>query len=107
MRHVPYVYGGLIAAMIFFVPLWDWRHAQTDTRNFRVVRPDVLYRSGQMTLTGLQKVVHDYGIKTVVTLRDTADEEGEPPDLAEERYCKAQEFNHVRIPPRSWDAPDG
>jgi tyrosine-protein phosphatase SIW14 len=82
-------------------------HQQAQMRNFRVVREGVLYRSGQMTLEGLKRIVNDYRIKTVVTLRDAYVPGQLPPDLAEEQFCNAEEINHVRIPPRSWDAPDG
>jgi tyrosine-protein phosphatase SIW14 len=82
-------------------------HQEAQTRNFRVVREDVLYRSGQMTRAGLKRVIHDYGIKTVITLRDAAAPGLPPPDRAEEEFCNGEEVNYVRIPPRSWDAPDG
>jgi protein tyrosine/serine phosphatase len=71
-----------------------------------VVRENVLYRCGQLTLTGLKEVIHDKGIKTVVTLRDrTGDGDGSP-DLAEEEYCRAQEINYYRIPPAHWESAD-
>ncbi len=82
------------------------RH-RAETRNFRTVRPGVLYRSGQMSLAGLKRVVHDYGIKTVVTLRAPNAPGAPPPDLKEEEYCHAQEINHVRIPQLEWWAVDG
>ena len=37
-------------------------------RNFRVVEEGVLYRSGQLNVAGLSRIIHDYGIKTVVSL---------------------------------------
>jgi tyrosine-protein phosphatase SIW14 len=76
-------------------------------RNLHVVRDGVLYRSGQMTLDGLKRVMHDHGIKTVVTLRDAHVPGERPPDAAEEEYCTKQGYNYVRIPPRSWYASDG
>ena len=82
-------------------------HAQAQLRNFRVVRDGVLYRSGQLSLPALKRVVHDYGIRTVITLRDSYEEGKPPPDLAEEEYCKGEGLFHVRIPPRNWDGPDG
>src|SRR5579885_607795 len=76
-------------------------------RNFAVVREGVLYRSGQMSLDGLKRAVHDYGIRTVVTLRD-AYTPGEPaPDREEEHWCQAQEINYYRIPPRRWEGQGG
>jgi protein tyrosine/serine phosphatase len=73
-------------------------HDQYQMRNFRVVREGVLYRSGQMTRAGLERAVHDYGIRTVICLRDglTA------ADQAEEKYCEKEGIRFVRIPPSSW-----
>jgi tyrosine-protein phosphatase SIW14 len=78
-------------------------HEEKQTLNFRVVREGVLYRSAQMTLPGLKRAVHDYGIRTVVSLRD----EDRPDDLAEEAYCRKEEINFYRLPPRHWDTTDG
>src|SRR5262249_56856986 len=39
-------------------------------RNFRTVRDGVLYRSGQPSERALKRLVHDYGIRTVISLRD-------------------------------------
>src|SRR5262245_6292153 len=58
---VPALIGGPVAFAF---------HQQNKMRNFRVVEPGVLYRSGQISLSALKRLVHDYGIKTVVTLRD-------------------------------------
>lgn len=75
-------------------------------RNFRVVEDRVLYRSGQLSLAGLERIVSEYGIRTVVTLRD-ADIAGDPPpDLAEERWCQAQGLKHVRLRPQHWWSPN-
>jgi tyrosine-protein phosphatase SIW14 len=82
-------------------------HMQAQTRNFHIVKEGVLYRSGQTTLFGLKNLLHDYGIRTVVTLRDAL-VPGEPaPDRAEEAYCTGEEINYVRIPPRHWEAIEG
>jgi protein tyrosine/serine phosphatase len=72
-------------------------------RNFRIVREGVLYRSAQLPLPGLKRVIHDYSIRTVVTLRDSHDPGLTPPDLAEEKYCTDQELNYLRLPPLAWE----
>jgi tyrosine-protein phosphatase SIW14 len=101
------LFGVAIVAVMVGAPLAYKLRQDAAFRNFHVVREGVLYRSGQMTLAGLKRVLHDHGIKTVVTLRD-AHAPGEPaPDTAEETYCKSQGYNHVRIPPRNWFASDG
>jgi tyrosine-protein phosphatase SIW14 len=78
-------------------------HEEKQTRNFRVVRDDVLYRSAQMTLPGLKRVLHDYGIRTVVSLRF----EDRPDDVAEEEFCRKEEVAFFRLPPKHWDTTDG
>jgi tyrosine-protein phosphatase SIW14 len=80
---------------------------QDQVRNFRVVRAGVLYRSGQTSLAGLKRLIHDYGIRTVVTLRDAHVPGQPPPDQAEEDYCRKEDIHYVRIPPRNWWAPAG
>ena len=80
---------------------------QVRGRNFHIVREGVLYRSGQISVEGLQRLVHDYQIKTVITLRDAQRPGDPPPDLAEEEWCRKEEILHVRIPPRAWEAADG
>src|SRR5262245_10600426 len=106
-----YVRVGLVAFVIGLLvigPIAYARAKQARVRNFREVQAGVLYRSGQMSLGGFQQVLHDYGIKTVVTLRDAAHPGDAPPDQAEEELCRKLEINHIRITPRAWEpAPDG
>ena len=106
-RALRFALGLLVVAVIVGLPAGYAAYRNTHFRNFRVVQPGVLYRSGQMTLTGLKMAEHDYGIKTVITLRDASYADGAPPDWAEEEYCDAQGINYYRISPRTWWAPDG
>jgi protein tyrosine/serine phosphatase len=99
--------GSLVAAVLVGLPLGYASYRQTHFRNFRVVQPGVLYRSGQMTIAGLQRVIHDYGIRTVVSLRDAEVAGEQPPDWAEEQYCRAQDIRYVRLRPQNWWSPDG
>lgn len=102
-----YTLGSLIALLLLLAPLLYYNYTEEKLRNFRVVREGVLYRSGQLTPEGLKQVIHDYRIKTVVTLR-AARQAGEPhPDRAEEEYCVSQELNYYRLPPKPWSDPDG
>lgn len=106
-RIIRFLLGLFIVALVIGGPVAYSNYSQTQMRKFHVVRDDVLYRSGQMTLTGLKRVVHDRGIKTVVTLRDASDPKNPPPDLEEEQYCRAEGIKYCRISPRNWWAPDG
>jgi protein tyrosine/serine phosphatase len=106
-RLVPYLLGVLVLVLLVGVPAGYSSYKSNNLRNFRVVEDGVLYRSGQLSQAGLERIVREYGIRTVITLRD-ASEPGElPPDHAEERWCKAEGIRHVRITPRKWWAPDG
>src|SRR5437763_14161194 len=75
-RALRFVLGTLVVAVIVGLPAGYAAYRNTHFRNFRVVEPGVLYRSGQMTLAGLERIVNDHGIRTIVTLRD-AEVEGE------------------------------
>jgi protein tyrosine/serine phosphatase len=108
MRRLQICLGVMIVLALIAGPVGYAFYHQSTTRNFRVVHDGVLYRSGQMTLSGLKEIIHDYGIRCVITLRDSYDLNKPPPDLAEEEYCKSQGLLHVRMPLRGWDlGPDG
>lgn len=104
--YVRWFLGLSIVALLIGGPLGYLHCRNANFRNFHVVREGVLYRSGQLSLNGLKRVIHDYGIKTVITLRDAHHPGAPPPDAAEEAYCAGQEINYVRIPPRPWWGPD-
>ncbi len=95
--------GSLIVVVLIVAPIVLAVRQQAQTRNFRVVRPGVLYRSGQMTREGLQRIVNDYHIQTIISLRD-----GEAAlDRAEEDFCKSQDIHFVRILPSRWGDEGG
>lgn len=106
-RFLRYLFSVLLAVLLIGGPFGYAAYRATHFRHVREVRAGVLYRSGQLSRVGLERLVHDHGIKTVVTLRDGATPNDPPPDLAEENYCKAQEINYYRISPRTWWAADG
>jgi protein tyrosine/serine phosphatase len=106
-RFLPYVFSALIAGLIVGAPLVYSNYRHHKLRHFQTVEAGILYRSGQMSLDGLKRVLYDYGIRTVITLRDAAHPDQPPPDLEEENYCRSQELNYVRISPRPWWASDG
>jgi protein tyrosine/serine phosphatase len=99
---VPLLGVGTVLALIVGPVVYAF-HEDKQMRNFRIVREGVLYRSAQMTLPGFQRVVHDHGIRCVVSLRDA----DRPDDLAEETYCRKQEITFYRLPPKSWDTTWG
>jgi protein tyrosine/serine phosphatase len=95
----------LIAIALFAIPIGYESQRQKHARNFRVVKDGVLYRSGQLTPAGLERLIHDYGIRTVVSFRYAKTEGQEPPDRWEEGVCARLGINYVRIQPRVW-VPD-
>jgi len=95
--------GLLTVALLIAAPVAYAVHEQNQVRNFRVVKDGVLYRSGQMTLTGLKRLLHDYGFNTVVSLRDGIQQT----DKDEGEYCAKEGINFFRLPPRHWEAPAG
>lgn len=95
--------GSLVVLFLIVSPIVLAARQQAQTRNFHVVRPGVLYRSGQMTKEGLQRIINDYHIKTVVSLRDGQSER----DRAEEAFCNSEEINFVRILPSRWGDDGG
>lgn len=87
---------------------WAYQmYRESRVRNFHEVRAGVLYRSGQLSLAGLKRLIHDHGIQTVVTLRETRVLGEEPPDQAEEEFCRKEGYNFYRLPPLAWWASEG
>jgi protein tyrosine/serine phosphatase len=79
-------------------------------RNFRVVEDGVLYRSGQMSPAGFERVCRERGVRTVIKLRDANDEKPADvaADMAEEGYCRANGIVFHRVLPKDWEvAADG
>jgi tyrosine-protein phosphatase SIW14 len=100
--------GGLAAVLLALVvasPVVYSAHQNIYMRGFRVVEAGVLYRSGQLTPAGFERVLHDHGIRTVVTLRTTRTA-ALPPDTWEEGICAVKGIRHVRIVPRVWGADE-
>lgn len=103
MRFVQVATGSLIVLAFIISPIVFAVRQEARTRNFRVVRPGMLYRSGQMTKDGLLQVINDYHIKTVINLRDGLSER----DRAEEEFCKSEDVKFVRILPSRWGDEGG
>lgn len=83
-------------------PVAFYRHRELHERNFRVVADGILYRSGQLTPEGLDRIIQERGIRTVVSLRKNH----ERSDGWEEAFCAERGVRHVRIVPRVWAADE-
>src|ERR1700730_14222622 len=101
-RSLQLVFSLVVGVLLVGGPLWYKREHERHFRNFRVVHEGVLYRSAQLDLDGLKRLVHDYGIKTIISLREGDAAE----DQQEAEWAAKVSINHVRIPPRLW-APGG
>jgi tyrosine-protein phosphatase SIW14 len=106
-RHIPLLLGCVLVLLVAGGPIAYSFYSQSHIRNLRMVRKDVLYRSGQMSKSGLKAVIRDYGIKTVISLRDSVLANERPPDWAEEKFCAEEGIKYSRISPRVWLTPEG
>src|SRR5438552_2342061 len=99
-RTLSWTFGGVLLTLLVAGPLAHVWHRHANLRNLRVVKDGALYRSGQLSLTSLQDLIHDYDIKTVVSLRDAKDTDKRdtlPPDLEEQRFCESAGLTYLRI----------
>ena len=104
-RKADAAFVALVIALLVGGPWAYYRYQSTHYRNFREVTPGVLYRCGQLTPDGLARVIHDYGIRTVITLRDA---DGPGSDTEWERdLCSKHAVVHVQIPAREWWSEKG
>lgn len=93
----------LIVGVVVGGPCWYKFEYDRRSRNFHVVDEGKLYRSAQLDVDGLKQLVREYGIRTIVDLR-----EGQKPlDRAEEEWANAAGVKRLRIPPRAWWTADG
>src|SRR5206468_10483090 len=106
-RWLQYAFAGFIVLLLLGGPCAYARYRHFQLRNFHVVREGVLYRSGQLSVEGLKRLVHDYRIKTVVTLRDAQRPGDLAPDFDEEDWCRKEEMNYFRLREQAWLAPEG
>jgi tyrosine-protein phosphatase SIW14 len=97
--------GAAAAAVIVAVPWVYSEHRKGTIRNLRVVEEGVLYRSGQLSPEGLDQVIRERGIRTVISLRAAREDSDPHPDAWEEEFCESRGLNHFRIIPRIW-GPD-
>lgn len=102
-RSLQLAFSLVIATLLVGGPLWYKREYERHFRNLHVVQEGVLYRSAQLDVDGLKRLAHDYGIRTIISLRDG----DAAADQAEAAWAGKNGINHVRIPPRPWSAADG
>lgn len=94
------------AAALVGGPWWYHDFQKKRFRNFRVVTPGQVYRSGQLSPEGLEQIAREYGIRTVISFRDQDGSRSDPSQW-EEEYCRAQGIRFVRIRMLPWWAAEG
>lgn len=92
----------ILFLLIFGVPVRYAYMQQAKLRNWRVVEPGMLYRSGKLSLSGLERAIRENNIKTVLTFR--AEETGPQPDPEEEAFCRQLGIRYERIVYRRWSS---
>ena len=100
------ILGLIVLIAVIVIPTYVSKYQQKQYRNFRVVKKGVLYRSGQMTPIGLKKIVDEYHIKSIVSLRDSYNYEA-PPDVQEEAFAREYGLKYLRLSPKKWESDNG
>jgi protein tyrosine/serine phosphatase len=95
--------GFLLVALIGGGPFWYWSYKSTAYRNFRVVEEGRLYRSGQLSESAFRRVCQEYGIRTVITLRDQRDDKERKDDEYEPGYCQLHGIRFYNFPRCNWN----
>lgn len=105
MSRLSLLLSALVLLLVAGFPFLYARQRHEAYRNFRVVEDGVLYRSGQMSQAGFERVCREKGVRTVIKLRDS--EKEKPADVAadaaEQAYCDARGIRFVRITPKDWE----
>jgi len=96
MNRMRWLWGlGLLLGFISAVTVY-YRVAYNHSKRLRVVVPGVLYRSGQLSRSGLEEAIQRYGIRTVINLRD---EEPDPKldGIRQSRLCQELGAKYIHI----------
>ena len=70
MTRLTLLLSAVVVVLIAGFPFLYARQQHETYRNLRVVEEGVLYRSGQMTPAGFERVCREKGIRTVIKLRE-------------------------------------
>ena len=100
------VLGLLVLCLLIGGPIAYAQYRAMHIRNFRVVQDGKVYRSGQMSVDSLQRIIKEYQIKTVLSLRYPDAPGSKAPDWQEEEFCLANGIRYERIRPLSYHLDD-
>ena len=102
MYRVRLLLAWLVLLLIVAVPFAYRAYVSTKYRNLRVVKQGKLYRSGQMSPAGFERVCREYGIGTVVTLREQKADGKYDDEEFEQRFCANNKIAFHRFPQCEW-----
>jgi protein tyrosine/serine phosphatase len=107
-RLLPVFLAVFVLGIVLTLPLAHISQKHRTYRNFRIVEDGVLYRSGQMTPAGFERVCLERGIRTVIKLREARDEKPDDiaADQAEEAFCRTHGIVLHRVLPKDWEIGD-
>ncbi|QVL34664.1 tyrosine-protein phosphatase [Telmatocola sphagniphila] len=97
----------LLVAVIIGGPFAYASHNLKQIRNFRVLVPGKVYRSGQASLERTKKTIEELGIKSVISLRDARPGASTAQYDAEENLVRSMGLNYLKLTPRAWGRENG
>jgi protein-tyrosine phosphatase len=111
MNSTPRLYSWLIAGVVLLmlvgVPFLHKAQKHRTYRNFKIVDEGQLYRSGQMSAAGFERICHEYGIRTVIKLREPKDHDDDiATDAAQQAFCEQHQIQLYRREPLDWEVDD-
>ncbi len=93
-----YAFSLLLFSLVAGSIGWYVWNQERHYRNFLAVKEGVLYRSGQLSPKGLERVIYEYNIGTVVSLRGNTQGKQNHSVEWEEKLCFKNFVHHVALP---------
>ncbi len=97
----------IVVVGLLSIPLYYRVDQDRRYRNLHLVDDGKLYRSGQLTPEGFERVIRELRIGTVVSMRETKRDDQQFDDAFEEEICKRHGVHFERFHYLDWSAPDG
>ena len=107
LKSIRILLGVLVLALVVGGPFAYASYNLKQLRNFKVLVPGKVYRSGQASPKMLKKTIDDYGIKTVISLRDARPGSATEQYDAEETTVRSMGLQYLKLSPKSWGAIEG
>jgi protein tyrosine/serine phosphatase len=105
--HLYRLFVVVIVLGVVAVPLLYKVGQERRYRNLHVVADGQLLRSGQLNAEGFERVVREHRVGTVISFRETKDDDLKFEDQFEEDICRAEGVRYHRFSYLDWGNPDG